>query len=62
MVRVNEMDRLDAIFALGNDLDSSRRVQKVFELFARKPFIVDDQSSHGHKKVVAERSLAILSI
>ena len=68
MVRMNQMDRLDAILALGDDLDSSRRVEKVFELFAREPFIVDDQSSHWHKKVVispvlavdrAERSLAI---
>ena len=48
MVSTNKVDRLNAILALGDDLDSSRRIQKVFELLSRKPFIVDDQRSHGH--------------
>ncbi len=53
MVSANQMDGLDAVLALGDDLDSSRGVQKVFELFAREPFIVDDERSHWH---VIERS------
>ena len=48
MVSANQVDGLDAVLALGDDLDSSRGIQKVFELLARKPFIVDDQRSHRH--------------
>src|SRR3984957_14473901 len=48
MVRTNEVDGLNAILPLGDDLDSAHRIQEVFELFARKPFIVDDQRSHCH--------------
>ena len=48
MVSTNQVDRLDAVLALGDDLNPSRRVQKVFEFFAREPFIVDDERSHGH--------------
>src|SRR5258708_33675131 len=48
MMSANQVDRLDAILALGDDLNSSLGVQQVFELFARKPFIVDDQRSHWH--------------
>ena len=52
MVGANQVDRFDAILALGDDFDPSGRVQKVFELFAREPFIVDDQSGHCHRKAV----------
>jgi hypothetical protein len=42
------MNGLDAVLALGDNLNSSRTVQKVFELFAREPFVVHDERSHWH--------------
>ena len=48
MVSTDQVNRLNAVLALGDDLDSSRRVEEVFELLTRKPFIVDDQRSHWH--------------
>ena len=60
MVSANQVDRLNAILALGDDLHPARGVQQVFELLARKPFIVDDQRSHGH--VIGGTSYTIMSI
>jgi hypothetical protein len=57
MVRTNEVNGLNAILALSDDLDSAYRIQEVFELFARKPFIVDDQRSHCHSLEPATMSI-----
>ena len=48
VVLLNELDGLNAVAALGEDIDAADLVEEVAELFASELFVVDDEGGDGH--------------